>query len=560
MKYFSTLKNVLFAGFALFSLNTMADEVIYERGFTTAWSASDIGDGAWSEASAGTAEISANALKYTSPSNGGGSTTLAVETKENSKLTIEASWLPAASIGRAGNHLYLKFGETFEIRSYGQDQKGTILIGSTETDITTGDKTSTRPGDDGTPWEIKLIIDRAAGTVDYSIVLSSGKEVKAEGVALSSTVFENVVMGFTRGGRTNTSWEYLKSLKITEEEQDVQTASYTVKYVFNGGEIKESSTRVGIVGAPVILQDADKEPVWNEDRSMKYIYESDNADQYTIGQDLIVTIYFREAEVYNYTVNAVVKEEVVESEEAENIFLAELVSGSNFEGETTYAYYKKYIQVNDQWYQTNQASSPWYGCVFTEDGTKDIVYTLAEQINCVFEGEELVVVGAGYSNGAYPDRYSNGGARRLWKNSYGYIEQPLGGTYKVSIIGRNQSSSTGGTLTFGMRNPNNETVQKLNDDLSLSWEAGNTSTQSIEGVGIPDGYQLVIMNNSEYNSNIEIDCIVLELTGYAPDVPTGINEVKTAAQSEVIYNIQGVRVSQPVKGLYIQNGKKFVVK
>lgn len=39
----------------------------------------------------------------------------------------------------------------------------------------------------------------------------------------------------------------------------------------------------------------------------------------------------------------------------------------------------------------------------------------------------------------------------------------------------------------------------------------------------------------------------------------GVKEVN-AAQDGAIYNLQGVRVSNPTKGLYIQNGKKFIVK
>ena len=41
---------------------------------------------------------------------------------------------------------------------------------------------------------------------------------------------------------------------------------------------------------------------------------------------------------------------------------------------------------------------------------------------------------------------------------------------------------------------------------------------------------------------------------------TGISEVNAAGKSAELYNLNGVRVSQPVKGLYIQNGKKIIVK
>ena len=44
------------------------------------------------------------------------------------------------------------------------------------------------------------------------------------------------------------------------------------------------------------------------------------------------------------------------------------------------------------------------------------------------------------------------------------------------------------------------------------------------------------------------------------DETTGISEMKTMEQNSIIYNLNGVRVAQPTKGLYIVNGKKMVVK
>ncbi len=41
---------------------------------------------------------------------------------------------------------------------------------------------------------------------------------------------------------------------------------------------------------------------------------------------------------------------------------------------------------------------------------------------------------------------------------------------------------------------------------------------------------------------------------------TGISEVNVVSESAEVYNLNGVRVAQPAKGLYIQNGKKIIVK
>ena len=44
------------------------------------------------------------------------------------------------------------------------------------------------------------------------------------------------------------------------------------------------------------------------------------------------------------------------------------------------------------------------------------------------------------------------------------------------------------------------------------------------------------------------------------DETTGINSVNAEANNGAYYNLQGIRVAQPTKGLYIVNGKKMLVK
>ena len=53
---------------------------------------------------------------------------------------------------------------------------------------------------------------------------------------------------------------------------------------------------------------------------------------------------------------------------------------------------------------------------------------------------------------------------------------------------------------------------------------------------------------------------VYQTTAFTIDTALAISDVKTAAVTTKVYNLQGVEVAQPVKGVYIQNGKKVVVK
>ena len=48
--------------------------------------------------------------------------------------------------------------------------------------------------------------------------------------------------------------------------------------------------------------------------------------------------------------------------------------------------------------------------------------------------------------------------------------------------------------------------------------------------------------------------------GYIEDVPVSVTEVKGDAQSKQAYDLNGRRINEPTKGLYIQNGKKRVAR
>ena len=54
---------------------------------------------------------------------------------------------------------------------------------------------------------------------------------------------------------------------------------------------------------------------------------------------------------------------------------------------------------------------------------------------------------------------------------------------------------------------------------------------------------------------------VYNLTFVDPDQYTGIsNIVETSSTKDKIYDLSGRAIKKPLKGIYIQNGKKYVVK
>ncbi len=68
--------------------------------------------------------------------------------------------------------------------------------------------------------------------------------------------------------------------------------------------------------------------------------------------------------------------------------------------------------------------------------------------------------------------------------------------------------------------------------------------------------------NSYYSTSESDDVIGIRLygTGDGLDGTTGINTIENSYEPDVYYNLQGQRVDNPGKGLYIKNGKKIIIK
>lgn len=81
---------------------------------------------------------------------------------------------------------------------------------------------------------------------------------------------------------------------------------------------------------------------------------------------------------------------------------------------------------------------------------------------------------------------------------------------------------------------------------------------------------LTMTNETSYNVEVNPDLDRLSIRsanamgGFGPKAhvagTTGIQTVKRNADNDIIYNLQGVRVKKPGKGIYIINGKKTIVK
>ncbi len=172
--------------------------------------------------------------------------------------------------------------------------------------------------------------------------------------------------------------------------------SYTVKYVDElGTEIKDATEGTGEEGASITVTASEKASFKNVGETKKYIYKSDDSEGKTIAGDgsTIVTITFREAATYSYTVNAMNGETKLE----------ELATGSAFELDNVTVPFHKYYNIDGTLY-TKDAISSEYRQVVTLDEDDKVVgfaYTASDKTNVVFfkEAEDIATLTATSGSG-----------------------------------------------------------------------------------------------------------------------------------------------------------------
>jgi len=471
--------------------------------------------------------------------------------------------------------------------NYGQDDReNTYKIFNEESPEDSIEVTETIPGLCDKWMHVILIVNNDARTVTWVVNDMEGDNLYygAEPFFAEDAVSCTQIDMF--GYINNSHCAMIDNLEITNYKSNAQFADYTIRYVdANGTDIKESRTGNGQVGKFVKLLDSDKAAIVTDD--MKYIYASDDSETVAIAEEgTVITVTFRNAEVYAGVLNC-----MIDGQSGSAARLNSFSGFTFFEGDSYYVYPSRGYGKDGVYYFTDATS--WNGVTFTFPGslngrTINGVYTYIGQLNYAavdsvayysdFERLALPVEDEGngtglgqlvgtvnnwwsFSNGIF-DRFSQGRGIRLDAGSYVYTE-PIAedGTYKVTIYGRNDVSATD-------ENPY-ALGYMLDDDVLMyteltipAWGSATTGTSIVEGVAIPAGAKLVVMNTNgaEVNSKISLDDISLTKTGdYEAPVVVGVNAIQQNVQANgTIYNLNGQAVKAAKKGLYIINGKKVV--
>ena len=320
---------------------------------------------------------------------------------------------------------------------------------------------------------------------------------------------------FTYTGREQEASDF----KLTLEYVDAASATnYTVKYVDAAGkEIKTSSTYVAESGLVPSLTESDKDAVYNEDKTVKYVYDSDDAANLTIAADgsTVVTVKFREAAKWNYTFNAV---------DAEGNPLQEgIVKGTNFEGETFDVGYPYAINVDGTLYESSKLSSDKKGYYLSytleaDNQVKAITFKPTTTTDIVFlaEAENIEGLTKATNNNTFV-RSSNGGSAYAAEADVEITKlQP--GKYKLTAVICDATKNAGSEWNF-LAGENN--IFKFTAS-SVNWAQGTSEEFEVNA-------ETPIYLTKGGNANQAVDFIYIQKTGDAEALPT-FTEVNSIAE------------------------------
>ncbi len=320
---------------------------------------------------------------------------------------------------------------------------------------------------------------------------------------------------FTYTGREQEASDF----NLTLEYVDAASATnYTVKYVdAAGNEIKTSSTYVAESGLVPPLTESDKDAIYNEDKTVKYVYDSDDASSLTIAADgsTVVTVKFREAAKWNYTFNAV--------DEEGNPLQEGIVKGTNFEGETFSVGYPYAINVDGTLYTSDKLSSDKKGYYLSytleaDNQVKDITFKPTTTTDIVFlsEAENIEGLTKATNNNTFV-RSSNGGSAYAAEADVEITKlQP--GKYKLTAVICDATKNAGSEWNF-LAGENN--IFKFTAS-SVNWAQGTSEEFEVNA-------ETPIYLVKGGSANQAVDFIYIQKTGDAEALPT-FTEVNSIAE------------------------------
>lgn len=387
----------------------------------------------------------------------------------------------------------------------------------------------------GTNWDATTATWNNTNTAEIMQAVGlngNGVNVNTTPVELTQDVTETLsadednIIGFAIFTYTGREQE-VSNITLTIEAIDASASStYTIKYVDeNSNELKTAESRSESIGANATITEEDKNAIYTADNTKKYIYDSDDTENKTVAADgsTVITVKFREAEIYNYTLNAV---------DGDGNVLKVLKTGTNFEAETFDIAYAAYINVDGTIYKSGKLSSDGKGYYFSltlseNNFNKNITFTASDITNVVYFSEAEDIQGLTLTTNSNTSVRSSNGASAYAANGDVEFTTLPNGKYKLTTVICDASKNAGSTWTFKAGDENifefTAGIVNWSEGTSEEFELNNKST----GILLAQGG----------SANLGVDLIYIQKTGDAELV------LPAAAVGKMDFNSMDIAVS-----------------
>ena len=302
----------------------------------------------------------------------------------------------------------------------------------------------------------------------------------------------------------------------------------------DGNELKDSRTVNGRVGSNVILVASDKTPIYNSEKTVKWVYDTDNAAETPIAEEgTVVTVKFKDSGKYAWRL----RQYFNDGEGNGTRIGTEWIEGEQFVGDNYQVFYQcAYKHPTDgKWYVAPITNNSYQNRSYTFTGNEstnaagtihlmDVKYEKVDSIVWMGEFEDktaMTLVGEvetwiGWTDPAlwepgngnanlHFERFSNGQAARLKDGSYFVINDAFEeGDYKIFIYGRSGGSEAQAPTLYYV--PAGAAIGELvKIEAVLPTIPTTTGGITIENVKLPAGAKLVIKNDG--TTGVDLDLI-----------------------------------------------------
>lgn len=528
-----TIAASAFAGMAV-TVNAADAVSVYERGTTTAWSASDVGAGEW-VATGGTWSASETDGLHLELKSGGESATKSLSglVKDSDIVQITGTWIAGGAPGRNGSYDYISLGEDIQIRAYEQDKKATVVINSAETSIDYTGRNET--------YTFDVTIDTAKKTVN-SVTINSVGVIASEQSLTNGTVNSLTTGHYKAGGENYGINVYLKKIEVKTTAQAVSTADYTINYVA-GDKTVYSVSSTGVIGQTVTAETV----VMDEDGQRYYITDTTAPTFQIAANNNVWTVNVRAAE--NYTVK------VVPSTDASKV----IATGTVVEGDSYTYTYPMYLTDEDN-KVVAKADATSYGATVTPTSNNQVFtvdYTAYTGTAYAVEAED-VITGVSH-DGLSSWNLSSADAVRGFPNSAKTVlTVPESGKYKVTYaaLGTNYGEGKGGTVALYKNSTEEENIiNSVNVDYITTSAVRTTGTVSKEDVELRKGDTIVVLTSMSTGA---LDYVLIEKTGDLQEEPE-VDTVEADPVGESHIDEESGKVYTPFKAIINTTPKSIKV-